>query len=417
MKHFILLILFGFFIVINADVKVEEKQTLNEYKIEQQQKSIDELKAEIKELKKEIDDTKEKKIENKAENKSLGERISDINGNVDRFGILAGILGLLITIGLAISGWLGYTKAKTESKEVAKEEAYKVTENWIKNEANKQLQDKIKELEIDAQEKIAEAVKTAKDEIKQQSKAEELFAKGYNAQYKKQYDKAEEYYLKAINVGNKDALNNLGNLYQEQEEYEKAEEYYLKAIDTGNNDALFNLGLLYDIKKNVIKAEEYYLKAIEEDNNEALNNLAYLYFSKSKNKEKALELAQKSYDTNKVYINTHTFATVLLWNEEFSKSYEKFEECIEYDEVAENLQDISEYINLLISKGQYYKAKEYFENEKYQLKDKLKPIWYALMTLMQDEFPNEIKKMGSELQESVDDILKTIEELNQKYKT
>ena len=42
MKHFILLILFGFFIVINADVKVEEKQTLNEYKIEQQQKSIDE---------------------------------------------------------------------------------------------------------------------------------------------------------------------------------------------------------------------------------------------------------------------------------------------------------------------------------------------------------------------------------------
>ena len=64
MKHFILLILFGFFIVINADVKVEEKQTLNEYKIEQQQKSIDELKAEIKELKKEIDDTKEKKIGN-----------------------------------------------------------------------------------------------------------------------------------------------------------------------------------------------------------------------------------------------------------------------------------------------------------------------------------------------------------------
>ena len=38
MKHFILLILFGFFIAINADVKVEEKQTLNEYKIEQQQK-------------------------------------------------------------------------------------------------------------------------------------------------------------------------------------------------------------------------------------------------------------------------------------------------------------------------------------------------------------------------------------------
>lgn len=417
MKHFVLFFIFSFFIIFNMDVNAKVEQSLNEYKIEQLQKGIDDLKKEIEELKKDVDDTKEKKIENKKDNESLDKRIGDINGNVDRFGIIAGILGLFITIALAISGWLGYAKAKTESKEVAKEEAEKVTKNWINNEANKQLQEKIKELEIDAQEKIAEAVKTAKDEIKQQSKAEELFAKGYNAQYKKEYDKAEEYYLKAINLGNNDALNNLGNLYQEKEEYEKAKEYYLKAIDTGNNDALFNLGLLYDdIKNDVIKAEEYYLKAIEKDNNDALNNLAYLYFSKSKNKGKALELVQKSYDTNNVYTNTHTFAIVLLWNEEFSKSYKKFEECIEYDEVEENLQDISEYLNLLISKGQYYKSKEYFENEKYQLKDKLKPIWYALMTLMKDEFPNEIKEMGSELQTSVDDILKTIEELKQKYK-
>ena len=416
MKHLILFFMFSFFIVFNMDVNAKVELSVNEYKIEQQQKSIDELKAEIKELKKEIDDTKEKKIENKKDNESLDKRIGDISGNVDRFGIIAGILGLLITIVSAISGWLGYTKAKTESKEVAKEEAYKVTENWIKNEANKQLQDKIKELEIDAQEKIADAVKTAKDEIKLQSKAEELFAKAYNAQYKKEYDKAEEYYLKAINAGNNDALNNLGNLYQEQEEYEKAVEYYLKAIDTGNNDALFNIGNLYIIKEDYTKAEEYYLKAIESGVNDALNSLSWMYFTQGKEKNKSLELIQKSYKIKKEYANTHTYAAVLLWNEEFSKSYEKFEEWIKFEGAEESLADISEYINLLIAKGQYYKAKEYFENEKYQLKDKLKPIWYALMTLMQDEFPNEIKKMGSELQESVDDILKAIEELNQKYK-
>ena len=190
MKHFILLILFGFFIVINADVKVEEKQTLNEYKIEQQQKSIDELKAEIKELKKEIDDAKEKKIGNEKDNESLDKRIGDINGSVDRFGIIAGILGLLITIGLAISGWLGYTKAKTESKEVAKEESEKVTKDWINNEANKQLNEMITKLEDDAKEKIAEAVQNAKDEIKQQSKAEELFMQGNSHYYNKVYEKA-----------------------------------------------------------------------------------------------------------------------------------------------------------------------------------------------------------------------------------
>ena len=48
-------------------------------------------------------------------------------------------------------------------------------------------------------------------------------------------------------------------------------------------------------------------------------------------------------------------------------------------------------------------------------KEEYKPIWYALMTLMQDEFPHEIKKMGSELQESVDEVLKKVEEYKVKY--
>lgn len=412
MKHFILLILFGFFIVINADVKVEEKQTLNEYKIEQQQKSIDELKAEIKELKKEIDDTKEKKLENKAENKSLGDRIGDINGNVDRFGILVTIFGVLITAILFGLGFVAYRNAKSD----AKEEAEKITKYWIEKEGNNQLENIVNKLEEEARQKIEEAVKTAKDEIKLQSKSEELIMQGNSHYYNKEYKKAEKYYLEAIKAGNNNALNYLGVLYKEQKDYEKAEKYFLEAIKDRDNDALFNLGLLYDESKKYEKAEKCYFEAIEAGDNDALNNLAYLYFSQLKNKEKALELIMKSYNTNRDYINTHTLATILLWNEEFSKSYEKYEEWMEFEGALESLNDISEYLNLLIAKGQYSKAKEYFENEKYQLKDKLKPIWYALMTLMQDEFPNEIKKMGSELQESVDDILKTIEELNQKYK-
>jgi TPR repeat protein len=469
MKHFILLILFGFFIVINADVKVEEKQTLNEYKIEQQQKSIDELKAEIKELKKEIDDTKEKKLENKKDNESLDKRIGDINLNITIFAIF-------ITVLLLGFGFFGYRNAKAD----AKKEAEDTTKNWLEKDGKEKLSEMITTLEQKAQKEISIAVQNAKDELKQQSKAEELLMQGNSHFYNKEYLKAEEYYKKAIDAGNNDALNNLGNLYKEQKEYSKAEEYYKKAIDAGvndalinlgilykeqkeyskaeeyykkavdagNNDALFNLGILYKEQKEYSKAEEYYKKAIDggnndalnnlgvlyqeqkeyskaeecykkaidAGNNDALNNLAYLYFSQSENKEKALEFVNKSYEIKKAYANTHTLATILLWNEEFTKSYEKFEEWMEYEGALENLNDISEYLNLLISKAQYYKAKEYFENEKYQLKDKLKPIWYALMTLMQDEFPNEIKKMGSELQTSVDDILKTIEELKQKYK-
>lgn len=292
MKHLILFFMFSFFIVFNMDVNAKVELSVNEYKIEQQQKSIDELKADIKELKKEIDDTKEKKIENKKDNESLDKRIGDISGNVDRFGIIAGILGLLITIGLAISGWLGYTKAKTESKEVAKEEAYKVTENWIKNEANKQLQDKIKELEIDAQEKIAEAAKTAKDEIKQQSKAEELFMQGRSYHLNKEYENAKEYYNKALEAGHTRALNNLGVLYYDQKNYKKAEEYYIKALESGDNRALRNLGILYYKQKEYKKAEEYYLRSIDIGDNDALHNLRILYTEQNEH-TKLEELKQK----------------------------------------------------------------------------------------------------------------------------
>ena len=76
---------------------------------------------------------------------------------------------------------------------------------------------------------------------------------------------------------------------------------------------------------------------------------------------------------------------------------------------------ITLYLSLLIAKNQRYKAKEFFELPEYDLKNRYKPIWYALMTLMQDDFPHEIKKMGGELQESVDEILIEIEKLQKKY--
>ncbi|CAA6820144.1 MAG: TPR repeat [uncultured Sulfurovum sp.] len=232
---------------------------------------------------------------------------------------------------------------------------------------------------------------------------------------KKEYNQAEEYYLKAIESGNMDALNNLGVLYYEKKEYNQAEEYYLKAIESGNMDAPNNLGLLYKEKKEYNKAEEYYLKAIESGNMDALNNLAWLYFELDKEKEKALEYIEKYYLNEQNYNNTHTFAVVALWQENFSHSYEKFLEWMKYDEAVNSQAYVSIYINLLISKGQLYKAKAFLEMPEYQLKERYKPIWYALMTLMQHDFPHEVKKMGSELQSTVDEVLDEIERLRVKY--
>ncbi len=357
MKHFILLILFGFFIVINAEVKVEEKQTLNEYKIEQLQKSIDELKKEIDELKKDVDDTKEKKLENKKDNESLDKRIGDINGSVDRFGIIVTFLGIVITILLVLGGFIGYRNAKADAKEVAKKEAEDTTQKWLEENGKNELDKIIQELQIKSEEEFSQLVNEKtnelntlfenfkqkhekqldnhekdlkqlkeqytpkeKEEIEKEAKISQeketktfedywnimlqynanneydeilvvieevkklenltanqkgrlYFIMGNSYYYNEEYKEAEKYYLKAIEYGIYNALNNLGFLNFKQEDYKRAEECYLKAIEFGINEALFNLGLLYQEQKDYTKAKEYYLKAIESGDNNALNNL------------------------------------------------------------------------------------------------------------------------------------------------
>jgi len=189
----------------------------------------------------------------------------------------------------------------------------------------------------------------------------------------------------------------------------------LTSSKKSTKEILYFIGLLYQEQKEYKKAEEYYLKAIESGDSSALNGLSWLYFVQVIKADKSLSLAYKSYNGMKKLENTHTLATVLLWKEEFTKSYDKFLEFLDYEGSLEMEDDVIIYLNLLLSKGQFYKAKEFFEIEKYQLKDRYKPIWYALMKLMEKEFPDEIKKMGSELTQSVDEVLVEIEKLKIKY--
>ncbi len=238
---------------------------------------------------------------------------------------------------------------------------------------------------------------------------------GYLYIEQKEYKKAEACFLKAIESGETRALNNLGNLYSEQKEFKKAETYYLKAVESGEINPLNNLGVLYIKQKKYKQAEAYFLKAIESGDTVAFDNLVKYYFQHAKEKEKALKYVQDDYRNVQGYRNTYTLAVVELWSENFSHSYEKFLEWMGYDEAVNSEFDVSIYINLLIAKGQLYKAKEFLEMPEYQLKERYKPIWYALMTLMQDDFPHEVKKMGSELKGTVDEVLEEIERLKMKY--
>ena len=71
---------------------------------------------------------------------------------------------------------------------------------------------------------------------------------------------------------------------------------------------------------------------------------------------------------------------------------------------------------LLIAKKQYHLTLKIFNENPNNLKDRFKPIYYTLMYFMQDEFPNEFKKMGSELKQTVEEIIEEVNKLKKDYK-
>lgn len=181
-----------------------------------------------------------------------------------------------------------------------------------------------------------------------------------------------------------------------------------------SENILFNIHILYEKIGDYKNSEKYLQKYFNWTNEELKRNILNLYLKKNKYNERVKELLIEKCNPKEVSEEYmfFLFTMILIDLEHFSESYEREIEFLNF-EMEENikLNYITVYINFLIIKKQYHLAKKLLELEEYNLKEKLKPTWYALMTYMQDEYPNEIKKMGSELQESVNEIIKNIEEL------
>jgi TPR repeat protein len=246
----------------------------------------------------------------------------------------------------------------------------------------------------------------------------DLFALGTANYYLKDFRKASEYMLK-VNSGT--SLSNLGFMYDNDlKDTLKAEAYYLKAIEKGNIAALNNLANLYTEKKEIEKAEEYYLKAIDKGSESAVNGLCWMYFTSVQKKTDAIKLAKELAASADLSTHVaHTAASVLLWNEEY-------ESCIEisnhflYDEgiIAESEKSYIDFLLLCLAKKQYDFVYNYFNGEKgqaLQVKDRFKPVWYALMYFMKEQYPLEYIRMGDELKETVEEVVAKVREYAEKY--
>jgi uncharacterized protein (TIGR02145 family) len=115
--------------------------------------------------------------------------------------------------------------------------------------------------------------------------AQQMFDEGLKAFNKEDYAKAREWYAKAAEKDNTDAIHYLGWMYQNgqgvTQDYAKAHEYYAKAAKAGYAASMNNLGYLYEnglsVTRDYAKAREWYVKAAEKGNATAMNNLGYIY--------------------------------------------------------------------------------------------------------------------------------------------
>lgn len=141
----------------------------------------------------------------------------------------------------------------------------------------------------------------------------------------KQYDKAEQYYLKTVEKGDVGAINALGVLYQnELNKYQKAEQYYLMAVAKEHVGAMFNLGVLYDeVLKDYAKAEQYYLMAVEKGNVDAMYNLGLLY----KNDLENYQQAEQYYLMAKAKKDVDAINNLGVLYQDALKDYPKAKQC------------------------------------------------------------------------------------------
>ena len=239
----------------------------------------------------------------------------------------------------------------------------------------------------------------------------------YQSEFK-DFDNAKKYYLTAVEKNYVSAMNDLGLLYElEFKDFDNAKKYYLMAVEKDHADAMHNLAVLYEAEfKDFDNAIKYYLIAVEKGNFDAMNNLAWLYYEQNKNKIEAYKLVKRAYADEQYMYRAHSFIIISLWNDEIEEAIETyklhFEKEKEQKDVNETIQSI---LLMFIAKSQYNFVYKLFKENKFEIRDKYKPVYYALLTLMGDKYKDELKKQGSELKETVAEVISKIHKLAEDY--
>jgi len=192
-----------------------------------------------------------------------------------------------------------------------------------------------------------------------------------------------------VKSGDAEATHLLAHLYQESGKWSKAEDLYIQSYHMGKDDSLICLadGAFYDGKE---ERKAFILELFKEDEN-SVNDL----------------------------IHAVVYCKLLVWNDKVQESISQIQKIepsmlIALEKGTERYKDellavLTDFFIRLIAKRQYKILKILFDSKTINYKQILKPVYYAFMTYLKDEFPNEYLKAGSELNETINEIINEIE--------
>jgi len=213
-------------------------------------------------------------------------------------------------------------------------------------------------------------------------------------------------------------FNALGICYLISQNIDNARDYFLYAVEKEHAGAMYNLALLYETEfKDLKNAEKYYLMAVEKEDAIAMSRLALMFFYQNINRQGALKYAKNAFHLIKEARTAIAYSMILMWSNEIDKINEISKIFLENQEALEGFSEsITQFFLFLITRKQFYLALKLFNENPYNLKDRFKPIYYTLMHFMKNDFPNEYRKMGGELKETVEEIIEKIHKMEKDYK-
>ena len=121
------------------------------------------------------------------------------------------------------------------------------------------------------------------------------------------FQKTIEIYLKALELGNNDSINDIAYLYSLKGDCQKAAEWYQKAVDKDNIFAMLELGEMYlkgqGVPYNESKGIELLSKYFNDNESEIIQEVAITYYFNSTDREKVFEWLNRANDVESGAIN------------------------------------------------------------------------------------------------------------------